>query len=183
MFVLLSSIIAHYTGQKSCTSAALISGGGKSCFWGCLGYADCEVACDFDAIKMSEFNLPVVDVNKCTACGDCVVACPKDLFSLEPLKNNLWVNCKNLQFGNEVLEDCKVACTACGKCAMDAPEGQIFMQENLPHINYDVATQSFKTIDRCPTGAIVWYEADGSFQKGKSSTHIIRTSNLKSRPS
>ena len=73
---------ARYTGIESCQAAALVSGGGKGCFWGCLGHGDCEVVCDFDAITMDEHGLPVVDVDKCTACGDCVEACPKDLFSL-----------------------------------------------------------------------------------------------------
>ena len=35
---------AHYDGLESCSGAALVAGGGKSCFWGCLGLADCEVA-------------------------------------------------------------------------------------------------------------------------------------------
>ena len=41
---------AHYTGLLSCQAAARVAGGGKGCFWGCLGLDDCYVACDFDAI-------------------------------------------------------------------------------------------------------------------------------------
>ena len=85
---------ASYKGLKSCTAAALVSGGGKGCFWGCLGHGDCEVVCDFDAIIMNEHSLPIVDVDKCTACGDCVEVCPKDLFSIQPISNRLWVACK-----------------------------------------------------------------------------------------
>jgi len=73
---------ARYEGLKTCRAAAVVAGGGKGCFWGCLGLADCEVVCDFDAIHMNQFSLPVVDEEKCTACGDCVEVCPKDLFSL-----------------------------------------------------------------------------------------------------
>ena len=114
---------ARYEGIDSCRAAALVSGGGKGCFWGCLGHGDCDVVCDFDAITMSEFSLPVVDVDKCTACGDCVEVCPKDLFSLQPVSHQLWVACKNLEAGDEILEECQVACTACGRCARDAPGG------------------------------------------------------------
>ena len=32
---------AHYEGLASCSAAALVAGGGKSCFWGCLGHGDC----------------------------------------------------------------------------------------------------------------------------------------------
>ncbi|WP_421949586.1 RnfABCDGE type electron transport complex subunit B [Phaeodactylibacter xiamenensis] len=165
---------AQYEGMRSCQAAALVSGGGKGCSWGCLGYGDCEVVCDFDAIQMDEQGLPVVDTDKCTACGDCVEACPKGLFSLEPLQNHLWVACKNLEQGNEILEDCEVACTACGRCAMDAPGGLIEMAYNLPVIRHGAAAESKDAIQRCPTGAIVWWNANGQAEKGKDAKKIIR---------
>ena len=127
-----------------------------------------------DAIQMDEQGLPVVDIDKCTACGDCVEACPKSLFSLEPLQNHLWVACKNLEQGNEILEDCEVACTACGRCAMDAPGGLIEMAYNLPVIHHGAAAESKDAIQRCPTGAIVWWNADGEAEKGKDAKKIIR---------
>ncbi len=168
---------AQYIGIQSCQAAALISGGGKGCFWGCLGHGDCEVVCDFDAITMNEHGLPVVDVEKCTACGDCVEACPKDLFSLQPISHRLWVACKNLEHGNAVLEDCQVACTACGKCAMDAPPELIAMKNNLPVINYAENHDTQVPIQRCPTGAIVWLDDSGEAVRGKESKKIIRKGN------
>ena len=127
---------AQYQGMQSCRAATQVAGGGKTCFWGCLGLADCANVCDFDAIHMSEDGLPVVDEDKCTACGDCVTACPKDLFSLQPVTQHLWVQCKNLEQGDDMLSHCQVACTACGRCAMDAPNNLISMQDNLPQIHY-----------------------------------------------
>lgn len=165
---------AQYEGLDSCQAAALVSGGGKGCSWGCLGYGDCEVVCDFDAIQMDEQGLPVVDTDKCTACGDCVEACPKGLFSLEPLNNRLWVACKNLEHGNDILEDCEVACTACGRCAMDAPGSLIEMAYNLPVVNHGAAAETKDAIERCPTGAIVWWNAAGQAEKGKAAKKIIR---------
>lgn len=165
---------AQYVGIQSCQAAALISGGGKGCFWGCLGHGDCEVVCDFDAITMNEHGLPVVDVEKCTACGDCVEACPKDLFSLHPISHRLWVACKNLEHGDAILEDCQVACTACGKCAMDAPGELITIKNNLPVINYAENHTTQVPIQRCPTGAIVWLDDSGVAIKGKESKKIIR---------
>lgn len=164
---------AQYVGIESCQAATLVSGGGKGCFWGCLGHGDCEVVCDFDAITMDEHGLPIVDAEKCTACGDCVEACPKDLFSLQPISHKLWVACKNLEHGEAVLEDCQVGCTACGKCAMDAGE-LITMKNNLPVINYADNHNTQKPIQRCPTGAIVWLEDNGLVVKGKESRKIIR---------
>jgi len=164
---------AKYIGVKSCQAATLVSGGGKGCFWGCLGYGDCEAVCDFDAITMNEYGLPVVDTNKCTACGDCVEVCPKDLFSIQPMSHKLWVACKNLEHGEAVLEDCQVGCTACGKCAMDAAD-LITMENNLPVINYAKNHNTKKPIERCPTGAIVWLDDSGLVIKGKETKKIIR---------
>lgn len=165
---------AQYTGVKSCQAAALVSGGGKGCFWGCLGHGDCEVSCDFGAITMDEFSIPQVDPDKCTACGDCVTACPKDLFSLQPISHQLWVACKNLEMGEAVLEECEVGCTACGKCAMDAGGNLISMVNNLPQINYTANHKIKLPIERCPTGAIVWLDPKEGVIKGKESKKVIR---------
>jgi len=164
---------AEYKGIETCQAASLVSGGGKGCFWGCLGYGDCDISCDFDAITMNEFSLPVVDVDKCTACGDCVEACPKDLFSLQPVSHRLWVACKNLEAGNEILEECQVACTACGKCAMDGGD-LISMVHNLPVIDYSKDHDTTVPIQRCPTGAIVYLDDEVGVIKGHESKKIIR---------
>lgn len=164
---------AEYKGMETCQAAALVSGGGKGCFYGCLGFGDCDVSCDFDAITMNEFSLPVVDVDKCTACGDCVEACPKDLFSLHPVNHRLWVACKNLEAGNEILEECQVACTACGKCAMDGGD-LITMVHNLPVVDYTKNHQTKVPIERCPTGAIVWIDEEEGVVKGREAKKIVR---------
>ncbi|KAB2960372.1 MAG: RnfABCDGE type electron transport complex subunit B [Thermoanaerobaculia bacterium] len=164
---------AHYDGHPSCRSAALVAGGGKGCFWGCLGLADCAEVCDFDAIRMDSQGLPVVDEAKCTACGDCVEACPKDLFSLQPISRRLWVACRSLEAGDEVLEDCRVGCTACGRCAQDAP-GLITMQHNLPVVDYTGAHGTRVPIERCPTGAIVWLDPAAGPVRGAAAPRIVR---------
>ena len=163
---------ARYEGVPTCQAAAQVAGGGKGCFWGCLGFADCERACDFDAIMMSPHQLPVVDPELCTACGDCVTACPKDLFSIHPISHHLWVQCASLEKGDELLDDCEVACTACGRCAMDAP-GLVTMRDNLPVIDYRRA-QKPEAIERCPTGAIVWLQDQGGAKKGSAARPIVR---------
>ena len=149
---------ADYLGLQTCRAAAAVAGGGKACSWGCLGLADCEVACTFGAIYMNDVDLPVVIPEKCTACGDCVEACPKDLFTLMPLDHKLIVQCKNLLEGGEAEAVCAVACNACGRCAADAP-GLIAMVNGLAVIDYDqYALATPDAVKRCPTGAIVWVE-------------------------
>jgi ferredoxin len=107
-----------------------------------------------------------------------VEVCPKDLFSIHPVGHRLWVACKSLEAGDAVLEDCEVGCTACGKCAMDAPN-LISMVQNLPLIDYSKNHQTQIPIQRCPTGAIVWLEPDGSVTKGAEAKKIIRKGRLR----
>ena len=87
--------IAEYQGFEGCRAAAMVSGGGKGCSWGCLGLGDCDRVCGFDAISMNSEALPVVDIERCTACGDCVDVCPLDLFSLEAVSSKAIVQCSS----------------------------------------------------------------------------------------
>lgn len=157
---------AEYRGLHTCAAAAAVAGGGKGCAWGCLGLADCERICDFDAISMNDAGLPVVDPIKCTACGDCVEACPKGLFTLLPVDHHLFVQCRNLVGGDDALAQCRVACTACGKCVQDAAPGLISVASGVAVIDYALIAQADRrAVERCPTGAIVWLDgaqfADG----------------------
>ena len=172
---------ARYDGLGTCGAAAPVAGGGKACFWGCLGLGDCEVVCDFDAIRMNAHDLPVVDDEKCTACGDCVEVRPKDLFSIHPISHRLWVACRSLEEGDEQLADCEVACTACGRCAMDAP-GLITMRNGLPVVDYDRPHDTRIPIERCPTGAIVWLDPALGALKGPAAKKVVRRGQLGAAP-
>lgn len=150
---------AEYRGIRSCAAAVATSGGGKGCPWGCVGLADCAVACTFDAIEMSGAALPVVDIDRCTACGDCVDACPLGLFVIQPLEHHLLVQCRSLLEGEAATAVCSVACNACGRCVADAADGLISMRQGLAVIDYDrIELEDPAAIGRCPTGAIAWIE-------------------------
>ena len=97
--------------------------------------------------------------DRCTACGDCVEACPRDLFVIMPIEQKLIVQCKSLLEGDEAEELCKVACTGCGLCVTDAAPSLIEMVNGLAVINYELnELADLKAIERCPTGAITWVE-------------------------
>jgi Na+-translocating ferredoxin:NAD+ oxidoreductase RNF subunit RnfB len=170
---------AKYEGLKSCQAASVVSGGGKGCSWGCLGLGDCADVCDFDAIYMDEHGLPIVIEDKCTACNDCIVVCPKDLFTLMPVSQKLYVACKSLDEGDSAQQECEVACTACEKCVVDAPKGLIEIKNNLAVIDYEKYQDidvDRTPIERCPTGAIVWLDSKlGSTHasKGKEGMKLI----------
>jgi electron transport complex protein RnfB len=162
--------IAEYDGFESCRAAAVVSGGGKGCSWGCLGLADCKVSCDFDAIQMNDNGLPVVDIGKCTACGDCVEACPKDLFELLPLSQKLYVQCNTPLAGESVSVLCSVGCDGCAKCVAAAPAGLMEMVNELPVIHYESGLPvTPEPASRCPTSAIQWLEG-AQFNEEESQT-------------
>ncbi|NNM25037.1 MAG: Fe-S cluster protein [Phycisphaerales bacterium] len=151
--------IADYEGFGSCRAAHLVGGGGKGCSWGCLGLADCMEACTFDAIHMNEERLPVVAIDTCTACNDCVEVCPLDLFDLMPVSHHLIVQCKALLEGDEARAVCRVACDGCGRCAQDAAPGLIRMHDTLPIVDYAAGGPAAPAATRrCPTGAIQWVD-------------------------
>src|SRR5512147_366798 len=91
-----------YTGVMDCTAAVLAAGGDKSCEFGCLGYATCMRACPFDAIRMSEDNLPIISPEKCTACGKCVAACPKQVIELGLASKPVVISCHSKDKGVDV---------------------------------------------------------------------------------
>ena len=149
--------IAEYWGFDNCRAASVVSGGGKGCSWGCLGLGDCQISCTFDAIEMNHNGLPTVDIEKCTACGDCVGACPRDLFALLPVSHKLFVQCNTPLSGDAATALCSAACDACGRCAADAAPGLVRMEDNLPIVDYSAGGPALpEATHRCPTGAIQW---------------------------
>ncbi len=156
---------AAYVGLETCASAAAVASGGKGCTWGCVGLGDCARVCTFDAIWMSDNGLPVVVPELCTACGDCVEACPKDLFVLMPEEQKLLVQCRNQLEGEAATDLCQVACNACKRCEADAP-GLITIRNGLAVIDYeryDLASPGATA--RCPTDCLVWVEGQ-QFREG-----------------
>jgi Na+-translocating ferredoxin:NAD+ oxidoreductase subunit B len=66
-----------------------------------------------------ETGLPVVDEEKCTACGACAKACPRHIIELRkkgPKGRRVYVQCVNKDKGAVAKKACAVACIGCGKC-------------------------------------------------------------------
>ncbi|HBG45601.1 MAG TPA: electron transporter RnfB [Deltaproteobacteria bacterium] len=151
---------AAYKGDMNCT-AADITGGDKSCTYGCLGLGECVDACDFDAMVMNSNGLPVVLYDKCVGCGACARACPRDIIEMHPEDHKLFVYCKSKDKGAYAKKACKVACIACGLCVKDCSvPGGIALKENLAAVNYAVAPQTDESIKRCPTKCILFNEEE-----------------------
>ena len=131
----------EFNGAPSCAVAAALYAGETGCAYGCLGFGDCEVVCDFDAIKINPTTgLPEVDEEKCTACGACAKACPRMLIELrrKGIKGRrVYVSCVNKDKGAVARKSCSAACIGCTKCAKVCPFEAINIDRNLAYINAD----------------------------------------------
>jgi len=143
-----------YSGVMDCTAAVLAAGGDKSCDFGCLGYATCMRACPFDAITMSDDSLPIISREKCTACGKCVAACPKQVIELGLMSKAVVISCHSRDKGIDVKKKCQVGCIACGICVRTCPVDAIKIDNNLARIDHSKCITCGLCVKKCPTNAI-----------------------------
>ena len=148
-----------FDGASTCSISSALYGGDTGCHYGCLGLGDCERACTFDAIHINpETLLPEVIDDKCTACGACVTACPKDIIELRKKNKKdrkIFVSCVNKDKGALAKKSCSVACIGCNKCFKVCPYEAITMENNLAFIHSDKCKLCRKCVVECPTNAIL----------------------------
>ena len=138
-----------YRGMTDCRGAHLVSGGTKECVFGCMGLGSCVKVCKFDAIKINEDGVAIVDESLCTGCGSCVSVCPKHVITLLPASKKTYVRCANPYFGKQVLNTCTAGCIGCKLCAKNCPEGAITMVNNLPVIDLEKCTDCGLCAEKC----------------------------------
>ncbi|UJH66223.1 Fe-S cluster domain-containing protein [Allomuricauda sp. SCSIO 65647] len=149
----------EYQGPKSCAISALIYSGETDCQYGCLGDGDCVSACQFDAMYMDEATgLPVVITDKCTSCGMCAAACPRNIIEMRPKHKRdlkIFVGCLNEDKAGIARKACSVACIGCSKCFDICPKEAITMVNNLAYIDPEYCTLCRKCVPVCPTESII----------------------------
>ncbi len=128
-----------YDGLSTCQAAAMMYGGMKECQIGCLGLGSCATACPFDAIKMGENGLPVVDEVKCTGCGTCERVCPKNIITLSSVTRRI--------LKEYTTDDCTTPCQRACPAGINISE----YVHQIAEKNYHKAIQVIKERNPFPT--------------------------------
>jgi len=114
-------LLYEYLGANDCRAAFMIAEGPSGCEYACLGYGTCFRNCPFDAITMSEANVPQINYDKCTGCGTCEKICPKHVMrNVSESKKVLYWN---------QLDHCAAPCQATCPTQIDIPRYLGFIAE------------------------------------------------------
>jgi Na+-translocating ferredoxin:NAD+ oxidoreductase RNF subunit RnfB len=147
-----------YDGALSCAIVNALYKGDTDCRYGCLCCGDCVVSCKFNAMIMDpNTDLPVIDDTKCTGCGACVKACPRNIIELrkkDKKNRKIFVSCVNKDKGGIAKKYCAVACTGCAKCLKVCTYDAIRMENNLAYIDFNACKMCRKCSSECSTNAI-----------------------------
>jgi Na+-translocating ferredoxin:NAD+ oxidoreductase RNF subunit RnfB len=151
-----------YTGIKTCRGAKLSAGGTKLCAWGCLGFGDCTLVCQFGALSLGENGLPKIDYTKCTGCKLCTLECPQGIIRNLPRdQKGALALCSNRNpLRANVLKTCKIGCIKCELCVKNCPEQCITMENGIPAVNYAKCTSCGTCASKCPTKVFKILERD-----------------------
>jgi electron transport complex protein RnfB len=153
-----TTLTSYYDGARDCRIAHLLYSGEKGCSYGCLGIGDCVKACTFGAIRLDDVTgLPVIDDSKCTACGACARACPRNLIEIRrraKKDRKIYVACSSCDKGGISRKVCKVSCIACNKCVQVCEAGAVSVDNYVAYIDASKCTFCRKCVTACPTGAI-----------------------------
>jgi len=146
-----------YQGIPTCTAANVLANV-QACKFGCLEFGDCVNACKFDALHIVD-SLAAVDYEKCTGCGACSKACPRNLIEMVPFgyENMMTVACSSKEAGKTTRSMCKVGCIGCGICAKQTEQFKV--EDNLARLDYEKYQPNEQTetaLNKCPTGVIIY---------------------------
>lgn len=169
--------VMEYHGDMSCKTASMLFSGGKACKFGCLGLGDCEAACPYDAIHVTEGGIAEVDSVKCRACKICINTCPKGIIELAPLyRKEAVVYCKNQDKGGDTRKACSVGCIGCMKCQKSCPHDAITVTNFVAHVDQANCVGCGACVEGCPTHCLEMAQFGKIIVRGASDVKPVKAS-------
>jgi electron transport complex protein RnfB len=124
----------NYVGYGTCSGANIAFSGPLDCQYGCVGFGECQGACNFEAITMVN-NFPVIDPEKCVACGACVKTCPKRIIKLLPANARVFKPCSTKDAAKVTKAICKTGCITDKGCVRKCPAKAIVVERGVVTID------------------------------------------------
>lgn len=131
------------------------------CKWGCLGLGSCVAACKLEAVFINSYGAAEINPAKCSGCGRCARACPKNLIDLILPESVIFPRCASLASGAATGKDCRTGCIACGLCEKNCPVGAIAVVNNHAVIDENRCIACGICAVKCPRGTIL--DSEGIF--------------------
>jgi Na+-translocating ferredoxin:NAD+ oxidoreductase RNF subunit RnfB len=148
-----TSYVMDFQGLASCQANKMFYRGRVACSMACLGYGDCEKACEYGAIRM-ENGIAIIDRCRCVGCGQCVKRCPNYLISIIPSEKRIYVACSSTDSGSLTRKNCSAGCIGCKKCEKECAFDAIKVSGNVAKIDYLKCTNCGKCVPVCPVAVI-----------------------------
>ena len=130
-----------------------MGGGTKVCPNGCVGLGTCVNVCKFDAISVVD-GVAVIDGDKCTGCGKCSEACPKQIIKMIDEEQSYFVGCMSVDNGKTTASYCSVGCISCRLCEKACPTGAISVNDFVAAIDAEKCTGCGACAEKCKRGII-----------------------------
>ncbi|MBP2645694.1 MAG: bthL [Firmicutes bacterium] len=129
----------------------------------------------------------VVDIEKCTGCHSCFLACKDEYVGNDYLPNSVaqpesghkWIQLKEVERGTGTkikVDYIPMLCQHCEKmpCGVSAPEGAVYRRKDgIVIINSEKAKGCKKIVNACPYGVVYWNEEKNVPQKCTLCAHML----------
>ena len=110
----------------------------------------CAILTPFTSKTASPSSIP----KKCTACGNCVNACPRHVIQLKPKDASVLVRCQNADTGRVAREACMKACIGCKRCEKECKYDAIHVENGFARIDTEKCTRCGACAAVCPCKCI-----------------------------
>ncbi len=143
---------------------------------------------------MAKYSI-AIDINRCSGCGSCLLACKDEytgnsylpLAAAQPNQGHKWLRLNEIEQGQGLkvrMDYIPIMCQHCENppCAFGEPEGAVYKRsDGIVIIDPEIAKGRKDMVNKCPYGAIFWNEELQLPQKCILCAHMLDSGETKPR--